>query len=203
MKIAKAKLTLEQTLPWILLVGGLIGLYCAFVLTLDEIHLLKDPTFQPDCNINPVISCGSVMQSDQAHLFGFPNPLLGIATFTALAVVGGMMLAGAKFKRWFWLALNGGLLLGVIFVHWLFYETVYRIGNLCPYCMGVWVVTITPFWYVTLYNIQHKYLALPAGRLQAVGSFFRRHHLDFLILWFLIIFALILKHFWYYYGRNL
>ncbi len=67
--------------------------------------------------------------------------------------------------------------------------------------MAVWVVSITAFWYVTLYNIDQKNIRLPkkAGKPYA---WIRRHHLDLLVLWFLIITALILKHFWYYYGRN-
>jgi hypothetical protein len=67
--------------------------------------------------------------------------------------------------------------------------------------MIVWVVTITAFWYVTLYNHDQKYIRLPKGKLQSAHDWVRRHHLDILILWFLIIAGLILKHFWYYYGR--
>jgi len=67
--------------------------------------------------------------------------------------------------------------------------------------MVVWVVTITSFWYVTLYNIDNKYIKLPRGRTQSVYGWIRKHHLDLLVLWFLIIAALILNHFWYYYGR--
>ncbi|PRC62285.1 hypothetical protein C6A85_03910, partial [Mycobacterium sp. ITM-2017-0098] len=28
------------------------------------------------------------------------------------------------------------------FVHWLIFQSLYRIGALCPYCMVVWAVTI-------------------------------------------------------------
>jgi hypothetical protein len=142
------------------------------------------------------------MQSDQANAFGFPNPFIGLGAFPVLAVIGGAILAGARFKRWFWLSLNAGLLFALGFVHWLFFESVYRIGALCPYCMAVWVVTITSFWYVTLYNIDNKYLRLPAGQATRAYAWIRRHHLDLLVLWLLVIAALILKHFWYYYGRN-
>jgi uncharacterized membrane protein len=195
------KYTLESVLPWILLIGGAIGLYCSAVLVHDEIELLKNPAFQPSCNLNPVIACGSVMKSWEANVLGYlPNPAIGLITFPFLMAAGAAMLAGAKFKKWFWLLLNLGTLAGLVFVHWLFYQTVYQINALCPYCMGVWVVTITTFWYVTLYNLGQGYLKLPSGW-QKVVTFVRRHHLDILILWFVIIAALILKHFWYYYGH--
>jgi hypothetical protein len=128
--------------------------------------------------------------------------LIGLGAFPVVAVIGGALLAGAKFKRWFWLGFNAGLLYAVGMVHWLFFQSVYRIHSLCPWCMVVWVVTITSFWYVTLYNIDQKNIVLPKGRTRSVYAFIRRHHLDILIAWLLIIAVLILKHFWYYYGKH-
>ncbi len=192
--------TVKKSLPYILLIGGIIGYACAFIIMFDKIRLLDNPHYIPSCNLNPIISCGNVMQSHQANAFGFPNPFIGMGAFPVLAVVGGAILAGAKFKRWFWLGLNAGLLFALGFVHWLFYQSVYHIHALCPWCMIVWVVSITSFWYVTLYNIDQKHIKLPK-KAGPVYAWIRYHHLDLLILWFLIIAALILKHFWYYYGR--
>lgn len=194
--------TLARALPWLLLIAGSIGLICAFVIAYDEFKLLQNPHFVPSCNLNPIISCGSVMQSKQAHVFGFSNPFIGLMAFPVVIASGIVLLAGAKLKRWYWLGLEAGAVFGLGFVHWLFFESVYRIHALCPYCMGVWAVTITIFWYVTLYNIETEAIKLPAGG-KKVAAFARRHHLDLLILWFLIIAAFILKHFWYYYGKHL
>ena len=44
--------------------------------------------------------------------------------------------------RWYWAGLAAGTLLGTVFVHWLIFQSLYRIGALCPYCMVVWAVTI-------------------------------------------------------------
>jgi uncharacterized membrane protein len=199
MKLFKG-VTLVRALPWLLVIAGIVGLICSFVLTLDEVNLLKNPHFQPSCNLNPVISCGSVMKSTQAHAFSFPNPFIGLAAFSAVLTVGMALLAGAQFKRWFWLGLQLGTVFGIAFVHWLFFNTVYRINALCPYCMVVWTVTISLFWYILLYNLEMKHIKLPAKWARA-GVFVRHHHLDILVLWLLIIAALILQHFWYYYGH--
>lgn len=200
MKIFGRKLSLAKILPWMLVILGALGLIFSLVIMHDKVALLQDPNFRPACDINPVVSCGSVMESDQASAFGFPNPFIGIIGFSVVIATGMAALAGARFKRWYWLGLQLGVIFGVAFVHWLFFQSVYRIGALCPYCMGVWVVTITLFWYVTLYNIQAGHIRLK-GWLEKIGFFLRRHHLDILILWFLIIAALILKRFWYYYGE--
>ncbi|HKU18165.1 MAG TPA: vitamin K epoxide reductase family protein [Candidatus Saccharimonadales bacterium] len=201
LKLIRRPLTLPKALPWILLIGGIIGLLCSLIISIDEFKLLQNPSFRPSCDLNPIVSCGSVMKSAQAHAFGFSNPFIGLMSFPVLITLAVMLLSGSKeHKRWFWLGLQAGTLFGLGFVHWLFFETVYRIHTLCPYCMVVWVVTITIFWYVTLHNIETGMLRVPA-RLAGVARFARKHHLDILGLWFLIITALILKHFWYYYGH--
>lgn len=197
---ASKKITLERFLPWLLIIAGTIALICSFVITLEKIHLLQDANYKPPCNLNPVISCSSVMASKQAATFGFPNPFLGLAAFAVLITLGVVLLSGSKLKRWLWWGLEAGTLFGVGFVHWLFFESVYRIQSLCPYCIVVWALTITTFWYVTLYNLQLSFDRLPP-RAQTVAAFARRHHLDILAIWLLTIAALILKHFWYYYGR--
>ena len=200
-KTAK-KTKLERFLPWLLVIGGAIGLIAAFIIMIEKIHLMQDPSFRPSCDLNPVISCGSVMASDQSNAFGFPNPLIGLMAFPVVITTGVLMLAGVKLKRWYMLGLQLGTIFGLGFVHWLFFQSVYRIGALCPYCIAVWIVTITTFWYVLLYNIRMRHISLK-GKWTALGNFFQRHHLDILVLWFLVIFALIMNHFWYYYGPKL
>lgn len=195
------KITLRQALPYILIIAGIIGLISSFALTWDDLKIAQNPAYRPSCNLNPIISCGSVMTSPEGGVFGFPNSWGGLAGFAALATVGFAILAGAEFKRWFWLGLEAGTIFGIGLVHWLFYASVYRISALCPWCMTVWVITITTFLYVTLYNIEQGVIKLPKGKWQAAANFVRQHHIDILVLWLLIIGGLILKHFWYYYGH--
>lgn len=194
--------TLAKALPYILIIGGLIGLICSIVLTNDELRLAENPAFQPSCNLNPVIACGSVMKSSQAHLFSIPNPWLGLGAFSVLMTVGVAMLAGAQFKKWFWAGIEVGMTLGMIFAYWLLFESVYHINALCPYCLIVDVAVTTMFWYTAIFVFQDGKLPVPKKLIGAV-NFARRHHLDILILWFVIIIAIVLKHFWYYYGQYL
>ena len=201
--MAKTTLTLKKAIPFILIIAGIVGLISSFAITYDKMKLLENPSYVPSCNLNPIISCGSVMSSKQGSVFGFPNPWIGLAAYAVLVTIGVSILAGAKYKRWFWLGLEAGAILGLAFVHWLFFQSVYRIHALCPWCMAAWVATITTFWYVTLYNIEQGVIKIPRGKLQTVVSIIRKHHLDILILWLLIIAGLILKHFWYYYGPGL
>jgi uncharacterized membrane protein len=195
-------LTLKKALPWIMVVAGIVGIYCAFVLSQDKLKLIENPDLQLDCSLNPIVACGNVIKSAQGHAFGFPNPFLGLAGYAAVLTIGVAILAGGKFKRWFWLAIQVGLLLAMFFLGWLLFQSLYSIHALCPYCLVVDAVTIPLFWYVTLYNIDQKNIRLPKGRAQKAYAWVRRHHLDLLVLFFILIFVWILHHFWYYYGRN-
>ena len=129
---------------WVL-IAGVVGLSSALALTIEKVELLKNPAYVPTCSLNPVLSCGSVMVTPQAAVFGFPNSLIGIVSFTVVLVTGVLAVARVQLPRWYWAGLAVGTLLGTVFVHWLIFQSLYRIGALCPYCMVVWVVTVAAF----------------------------------------------------------
>jgi uncharacterized membrane protein len=191
--------SLDRTLPWILLIGGIIGTLASLLLTIEVFNKLKNPNYESPCNLNPILSCTSVADSAQAHVFGFPNYFIGIAAYAVLATVGAAMLAGAQFKRWFWLGLQCGLILAMAFISWLQFQTLYRIGALCIFCMIVWAVTGPVFWYATLYNFRVGNIKTPS-KFKRTVAFAQRHHGDILLLWFLVIIGLILNRFWYYWS---
>jgi uncharacterized membrane protein len=190
---------LEKFLPWLLLIGGVVAMAASIMLSIEVFDRLKNPHFVPICNLNPVLSCTSVADSPQSHLFGFPNYFIGIAGYAAVAAIGTALLAAAKFKRWFWQAVEIGLVFSLAFITWLQFETLYRIGALCIFCMIVWAATIPIFWYTTLYNLRSDNIRTPK-KLRSAVNFAQRHHADILVLWFLIIIGLILKRFWYYWS---
>src|SRR5258708_2683102 len=193
---------LARAMPFILIITGIVGIISSFVLTYDKMELLKNPRFTPNCNLDPVLSCGTVMHTAQSSALGFPNPWLGLIGFSIVVTIGVAILAGATFKHWFWVAFQAGMGLALLFAYWLLFESIYKIQALCPYCLAVDVVLITCFWYLTIYNTREGHLPVPA-RLIGVADFARRSHVEILVSWFVILVALILQHFWYYYGQFL
>lgn len=196
----KKRLTLERAFPYILLTSGALGLYASFVLTIHKIKILKDPSFIPDCNINPIFSCGSIMKTSQAEIFGMPNTLFGIVAFSVIITIGVGMLFGAKFSRWFWRFLNLGVLAGLASVVYLFFQGIYRINAICPYCALTWAVVIALTLYVTLWNLRQGFLPVPK-RGQKVIKFLQTNHAGALIMIYVAIVVLLLNRFWYYFGR--
>jgi uncharacterized membrane protein len=136
-----------------LVIGGAIGFIAAFALTLDKFQTLEDPSSSLNCNFSLLVQCGKNLESAQGAAFGFPNPVIGLAGFFTVLVVGMSILAGARFARWYWIVFNLGLAFAVGFVAWLIGQSIFALGTLCPWCMVVWSVTIPLFLSVTLYNL--------------------------------------------------
>lgn len=191
----------ERPLAIGLLVGGLVGLVAAAVLLIERIRLAEDSSYVPTCSINPVLSCGSVMESAQASLLGFPNPVIGVAAFPVVIATGAAMLAGARLARWYWAGLQAGVTAAMVFVAWLVFQSLYRIGALCPYCMVVWAVVIPLFWYVTARNAAAGVLGSPPGGRLATGL--RDWRAPLVFGTFLLVVLLVLERFWTYWSSLL
>lgn len=187
----------EPFLAWLLTIGGTAGLVASVVLILEKLAVLEDPAYIPSCNLSPVINCGSIMTSAQAEAFGFPNPLIGLVSFPVLIVTGAAVLAGARMHRWFWLGLQGGVLLGTVFTGWLIFQSLYRIDALCPYCMIVWVVVALSAWYLTLHNLWAGRFGTRAAT-SAVANQLRHGHALVPMFALLVLTGLIVERFWSY-----
>ena len=101
--------------------------------------------------------------------------------------------ARVPLPRWYWIGLTAGTALGVVFVHWLIYETLYEIGALCPYCMVVWSVTV-PLLVVVASIALRPLAANPAA--QALYHW----RWPLVTLWFTAVLLLILVRFWDYWS---
>lgn len=153
-----------------LVFAGVIGFIAAFALTLEKIDGLVNPGAAAGCDFSVLVQCTKNLESAQGSTFGFPNPLIGLAGFTAVIAVGVGVLAGARFARWFWALFNLGLLGAMAFVVYLISTSIYYLGTLCPWCMVVWSVTIPAFIAVTLYNAKAGVIPLPARLRRALGE---------------------------------
>jgi len=151
--------------PWalaiLLIIAGSIGWFAAFMLTVEKFQLLTNPAAELGCDFSLLVQCRANLESWQGSLFGFPNPIIGLAGWVAPVVVGAAMLAGARFNRWFWILFNIGVVGALALVIWLISQSVFVLGTLCPWCMVTWSVTIPVFWAVTLRNFSSGVFGVP------------------------------------------
>jgi len=155
-----------------LIIAGAIGFAAAFALTLDKVHMLENPDAQLSCNFSVLIGCSTNLASWQGALFGFPNPLIGLAAWSVVITIAMAILAGARFARWFWIGLNVGVTAAMVFVIWLITQSIFVLDVLCPWCMVTWAVTIPTFLAVTLFNLKTGTIPVPESvRRFATGAY--------------------------------
>lgn len=138
----------ENAMRWVfgtMLAFGILGLVAAFVLSVEKIHLLQNPSAVLSCTFNLVLDCSTVMKTWQASLFGFPNSFIGLMGYSVVITVAVVGLAGVKLPKWFWRAALICYGLGAIFAYWLFFSSMYAIEVLCPWCLLVTLATTMVF----------------------------------------------------------
>ncbi len=153
----------ERGFAWIMLVTGVVGWLASGVLVLERLRVFADANYITSCDINPWVSCGTVFKTWQAAIFGFPNPLIGIVAFAVIITSAMGMLAGARYARWYWLGMQAGVTLGMVFVVWLWSQALFDIYVLCIYCIVVWAAMIPLFVFTTVRNLAHGVIPAPAG----------------------------------------
>lgn len=147
--------TLSSRRPWsyalFSIIAGAIGWFASFELLTERLKTLQDPSYTPNCDFSVLVTCGPNMSSWQGSLLGFSNTVIGVTAFVAPIIIGFALLARAQFEQWFWMLYQFGNLLGVVFITWLFAQSVFVLGTLCPWCLVVWAVMI-PLWWINFFR---------------------------------------------------
>lgn len=168
----------------------------AFTLSVEKLEILKNPDAKLSCSINVVLNCASVMKTPQASVFGFPNSFLGIMGFAIVIAVamGGLM--GNKFSKSYLVTAQVFYGLGLLFAYWLFFQSVYAIQILCPWCLVVTVSTTIIFETLLRYNLRENNFNLSKSTHKKVLEFLRKDY-DKLIAagWIVVMIALVFLKF--------
>lgn len=138
-----------------LIIIGLIGLTAAFSLTVEKFLKLKFPEEAASCDYSVLVQCSANLSSWQGELFGFPNPLIGLMSWPVVLATAAGLLAGARYANWYWRAFTVFNLGAFVFVLWLFTQSVFSLGTLCPWCIVTWLTTIPLFWVNLFWTMKH------------------------------------------------
>ncbi len=175
-----------------LLAFGILGLLASFVLTVEKFHLLENPDATLTCSFNLVLNCSTVMQSWQSEVFGFPNMLIGLMAYSVVITLAVLGLAGVRLPRRILIAANVCFLLGAIFAYWLFFNSLYVIQVLCPWCLIVTFATTILLEVLTYYNLRENTFGFSKGWNKKIQKFLDSGY-DKLIVasWIVILIALV------------
>ncbi|SRR5690606_2933483 len=174
----------------VLLLGGIIGWLSSLQLQVDKEYLLANPGASLGCDVNPFISCGSVMMTWQSAALGIPNMAIGLAGFALMAAIGALMLSRTALPTWFRWARLGGMTFAFGYIHFLAISAIFVIRALCPWCMVIWTVTAPMFFATLARTIEHGDLRVPAPLATLL-----RHWMVLSLLWYLLVIAVIFAAF--------
>lgn len=159
-----------------MLIGALLSLLAAFVLSVEAIEIAKNPNAALSCSVNVVLNCATVAKHPSAMLFGFPNSFLGLMAEPVVITVAIAGLAGIAFPRRFMFWAQIGYTLGFAFAVYLFFTSMFVIGALCPWCLLVTVSTTFVLFSITRYNIRENNLYLPKKAQKAALAFINKDY---------------------------
>lgn len=169
-----------------MLIGSVLSLLAAFVLSVEAVELAKNPNADLPCSINIVLNCATVNNHPTGTLLGFPNSFIGMVAEPVVITVAIAGLAGISFPRRFMFAAQIGYTLGLAFALTLFYISFSIIQALCPWCLLVTLTTILVWFAITRYNIRENNLYLPKKTQKRLYAWISKDY-DKLVMWSLIV----------------
>ena len=179
-----------------MLVGALLSLTAAFVLSVEAFEIAKNPDAKLSCSINLVLNCATVAAHPSSTFLGFPNPFLGLMTEPIVITVAIAGLAGVRFPRWFMATAQVFYTAGLLFALTLMYISMFIIGALCPWCLLVTLTTILVWFAITRYNLREDNLFLPKSWQKKAHEWLDKDYDKFAmaLIIFLIIAGIVLKY---------
>lgn len=191
-KSKDARIRSDRWIFGTMLVFGLAALTAAFVLSIDKIQVLENPNTILSCSINLALDCSRVMQTWQSHAFGFPNMFIGLMAFPIVITIAILSLSNVRLPRWFLIAGNIGYLLGTIFSYWLFFQSVYVIQILCPWCLLVTLSTTLILATMTHYNFRDNTFGLKKKTNAKIQAFLQKDfHKVIVVSWIVLMIVLV------------
>jgi len=96
------------------------------------------------CPATSTVNCEKVTTSPQSYAFGIPVAVLGLAFYVFLAVANSPWAWRVTWPPLRWARL-GSVVAGMLFVLWLIYAELFKIGAICLWCTSVHVITFALF----------------------------------------------------------
>jgi uncharacterized membrane protein len=126
-----------QWTTWVLSLGGLgVSIYLTIA------HFNTSVTLA--CPATSTVNCEKVTTSPQSYAFGIPVAVLGLAFYVFLAAANSPWAWRMTWPPLRW-ARIGSVVVGIVFVLWLVYAELFKIGAICLWCTSVHVITFALF----------------------------------------------------------
>ena len=145
-----------QLTTWILALAGLgVSIYLTIA------HFNTSVTLA--CPATSTINCEKVTTSPQSYQFGIPVAVLGLAFDLFMVVANSPWLWRVNWPPLRW-ARIGSVVVGIVFVLYLVYCELFKIGAICLWCTSVHVITFCLFGLIVFSAAAGYSMIKPAAR---------------------------------------
>lgn len=123
-----------------------LGLLLAADLQRVHVKVHTDPDYSSYCTVSEAVDCEAVAASEKSVVAGLPVATWGIVFY--LLIGAGALLGFRGHRRttsWPYAFLTLATLLAVIGSGWLFYQSHFVIGSICPVCVGTYLCNLALF----------------------------------------------------------
>jgi uncharacterized membrane protein len=135
-----ATTTVPAWLQWTTWGLSLAGLGVSTYLTIAHFNT----TVTLACPATSTINCEKVTTSPESYVFGIPVAVLGLAFYIFLAVANSPWIWRVQWPYLRW-ARIASVVVGIVFVLYLVYCELFKIGAICLWCTSVHVITFCLF----------------------------------------------------------
>jgi uncharacterized membrane protein len=115
------------------------------------------------CPASSTINCEKVTTSPQSYLFGIPVAVLGLAFYLFMVVANSPWVWRVNWPPLRW-ARIGSVVVGMVFVLYLIYCELFKIGAICLWCTSVHVITFCLFGLIVFSAAAGYSMIKPAAR---------------------------------------
>jgi hypothetical protein len=121
-------------------------------------------------------------------LMGYP-----VVITTAVVALAGM---AGKLPRWYWRAATICYALGALFAYWLFFNSVYVIQVLCPWCLVVTFSTTIILATIMHYSLRENIFGFKDSLNSKIQVFLKKDYGKFAVAaWIVLLIALVIIKF--------
>ncbi len=136
------------------------------------------------------------MKTWQASVFGFPNMFIGLMGFPMVILISLLGLSQVRFPRWILIGAQIGYVLATLFAYWLFFNSVYAIQILCPWCLlvtfSMTMLTAT----ITHYNLRENTFGLKQDANKKIQEFLYKDYDKLVVaIWVVFLISLVFLKF--------
>jgi hypothetical protein len=121
---------------------------------------------------------------------------IGLMAYPVIVTIAVLGLSGVVFPKLFLKLANIGFLLGTIFAYWLFFNSVYVIQVLCPWCLVVTFSTTMILATMTHYNLRQNTFGFKKKTNARIQTFLEKDYHKLLVAsWIVVMIALVIIKF--------